>query len=315
MVAAGTEERLITTLQYGGHAPRFDYRVYGKFARARRPGARRRHRRQRRRQVRPGGVPRRVERRLARFVAGAGGHVRRPRGAVQPSRHARGRRQRDGTLGAALFAVQPVPVAGVFRSHLPPGLRPDQCRPQHRRRRRAAAVRGRAAGARVRRRLPLVARRRGRQRRVPFRSAGPDQQRRRRVRAGRDHARAETARAHRRRQVRAEHVHRHRDAAERAAALDAVGAADGVGRGVARGAAADALRHRSALHQPGQRRRDAHRQRRLRHRESERLREPAIAPSSPGARRSTWPPTRTSTTTCGARSSRPAPGSRCGWRT
>ena len=30
VVAAGTEERLITTLQYGGHAPRFDYRVYGK---------------------------------------------------------------------------------------------------------------------------------------------------------------------------------------------------------------------------------------------------------------------------------------------
>ena len=30
VVAGGTEERLVTTLQYGGHAPRFDYRVYGK---------------------------------------------------------------------------------------------------------------------------------------------------------------------------------------------------------------------------------------------------------------------------------------------
>ena len=198
------------------------------------------------------------------------------RGAVRPSRHATSTAATSWAAGRGAFR-RPASSRRRCITTTPTARVCDQIRrrPRHRRHRRAAAAAVAARhDARVRRRLP---RRRAATisatAALLLRSAGPDHQRsaassrRTRSPSRRTGSRSSSAPS-----SSGTMFTGYRDAAERAAALDAVGAADGVGRGVARGADADALRHRSPLHQPDQRRRHADRQRPIRDRESDRLR-------------------------------------------
>ena len=170
VLGAGTEERAIATVQYGGASRAFDYRVYGKF------------------RARDGGF-------LAKGVDaddpvqyGQGGFRIESKGRSRdswliqgdayggreglfdrPDTHVAGGNVM-GRWGRALLAGREFPGAGLLRPRLSPRRRAGARRARHVRRRSAARSHRRPARRRARRRLSRVEGERHGQRGVPLRS-------------------------------------------------------------------------------------------------------------------------------------------------